>query len=73
MNLKESLQLPIENWQGGSSTFQTFLCRGLQLLPNDPKLWEDRMIYHDESSNSLLVLVYCHFIGTQEYVPFYEV
>ena len=66
VGLKEYLELPIENWLGGSAAFQSFLSNGLRTLPIDFQQWEDLLKTENPESKSLLVLLYCHFIATNE-------
>lgn len=64
--LKDYLKLPINNWQGGLIAFQIFLRTGFETLQIDCKQWENLLKIHTCPADSLLILIYCHYIGTKE-------
>ena len=64
--LQEYLELPIYSWLGGADKFQDYICTGLESLPIDTAEWEDYLKKDSQGSNSLLILLFCHYIGTEE-------
>ncbi|XP_043469879.1 uncharacterized protein LOC122503418 [Leptopilina heterotoma] len=64
--LKDYLKLPIDSWQGGSSAFQIFLRTGFETLTVDCQQWENLLKMHTCQADSLMLLIYCHYIGTTE-------
>ncbi|XP_043469873.1 uncharacterized protein LOC122503413 isoform X3 [Leptopilina heterotoma] len=70
VSLNDYFQFPLSDWKGGSVAFQNFLSTGLEHLPYDSSKWEENLKISNERSNSLLVLLYCHFIATEEIYVF---
>lgn len=48
-------------------TFANTLRQGFLQIPKDPMQWDDAVARHGEAGTALMILLYYHYQGTQEY------